>query len=183
MTCSVRCGTVKIRYLDCDRLCTALKIRAYRSCKHSELIFVCRLNADYRIRTEHIRTDIQGCTRAVRRHICLIRLYHLSYCINKSFLGEYRHFHTLCRAHKTLRIKVGSEHYRFSVLGCICFHALKNSLCILQNSGALAHCDGIISGKCSVVPMSVLIKRNVSFVCFYVAKSDIFPVNILLFHD
>ena len=58
MTCSVRCCSIEIRYLDCKRLCATLKVWANRCCKDSELIFISRLYTDNRIAAEHIRTDV-----------------------------------------------------------------------------------------------------------------------------
>ena len=55
---SVRSCPVKIRYTDRNRFCTTFKIRTYRCCKHSELIFICRLYSDYRINPKHIWSDI-----------------------------------------------------------------------------------------------------------------------------
>ena len=43
---SMRCSTVKIRYTDGDRLCTALKVRAYRCNKDTELVFIRRFYSD-----------------------------------------------------------------------------------------------------------------------------------------
>ena len=40
---------VKVGYTNGNGLCTAFKIRTYRSYKYTELIFVGRLNADNRI--------------------------------------------------------------------------------------------------------------------------------------
>ena len=48
VTCAVRSGSVKVGNLNCNRLCTALEVRANRSCENSELIFVRRFYADNR---------------------------------------------------------------------------------------------------------------------------------------
>ena len=61
MSRAVRRRAVKIAHLDRDRLYASLKVRTYRRGKHSELVLVRRLHADYRGDTEHIRSDIEGC--------------------------------------------------------------------------------------------------------------------------
>ena len=60
VSCSMRCGTVEICDTDSDWFCTAFKVWSYRCGKDTELIFVSRFYADYRVASKHIRTYIQG---------------------------------------------------------------------------------------------------------------------------
>ena len=62
VSCSMRCGTVKICNTDRDRFCAALEIRSNRCSKDTELIFISRFYTDNRVASEHVRTYIKCCT-------------------------------------------------------------------------------------------------------------------------
>ena len=100
----MRCRTVKIRYLDNDRLCAALEVRSNRRGKYSEHIIVGRLYSDNRINAHHVRPDIKSCSASVRRYNILISLDNLCDRIDKSSVGKSGHLKSCSGIVESLRI-------------------------------------------------------------------------------
>ena len=104
MTGSVRCRTVKVGDTDGQRLNAALEVRSYRSAQDTELIFVRRLYTDDRIAAEHIRTNVQSCTAAVRRYESIVRLNRLGNSFHETLLGENGHLQSCCGRLQTFTV-------------------------------------------------------------------------------
>ena len=117
---------VKVTDTDYDRLCAALEVRADRCRENAEHIVICRLNADDGADSEHIGTDIESSTRAVRRHPCLIRPDGGLDGLHKSVNRERRHLKTKCRVVHSLCVEIGAETYDVSVFRLIGFESLEN---------------------------------------------------------
>ena len=146
ITGSMRCRAVVVTYTNRKRFYAALKIRSYRCSKNTELIFGCRLNTYYRIRAEHIRAQIKRCAASVRRYKSFVCLDYLLNRLNKLLLGIYRHLKSGCRLLKSLAVQIRAEHYGSSVLSRISLQPFKNSLGILQYTGALVQYNVCIRG-------------------------------------
>ena len=128
---------IVIRYADGDGLGAALKVGADRCCKDTELIFIGRLYSNDGIASKHERTDIKGCPGTIGRNVISVGSYDLCDCVNKSFLGELRHFQSRCTVHHTLCVQIRAEGYNMAILRCVSFQALKTGLSVLENAGAL----------------------------------------------
>ena len=133
----MRCCTVEIRNLDSDRRCATLVVRAYRRCKYSELILICRLYTDNDTGCELIWTKVKGCTGTVWRYPVEVALYDLINGIEETILRERWHLDTLCRLIHSVRIEVRTEAYDRSILPGICLHTLEYLLAVLQHAGGL----------------------------------------------
>ena len=83
----------------------------------------------------------------------------------------------------TLTVQVRTESNDMSVFCSICFHTLKNSLCILKDTCTLTDGNHIICGKASLIPLAVFIIGYITVVCFYITKAQVAPVNVLFFHN
>ena len=59
---------------------------------------------------------------------------------------------------------------------------LKAGLGILQNTGALIHFNGGVGGQTARVPLTVFEIGHKALLGLHVAKSQIAPVDIFLFH-
>ena len=88
MTGSVRCRAVEVGDTDGQGLSATLEVRSYRSAQDTELIFVRRLYTDDRIAAEHIRTNVQSCTAAVRRYESIVGLNRIGNSSTKRSLGK-----------------------------------------------------------------------------------------------
>ena len=104
MSRTIWCCTVKITDTDYDRFCAALEIRTNRCRKYTELILFRRSNSDNRCDTEHIWTDVQRSTGAIRWHVSFVCQNSLYYCIYKFIFRKCRHLKTSCRICHTLCI-------------------------------------------------------------------------------
>ena len=173
---------VEIADLYRDRLRATLEIGADGGNKGSELIIRSGLNADNRVLAEHIGPDIKSCAGTIGRNPVLVCRNYLFYGVDKSFLGEGRHFHTLCGVDHPVRIEVGAEGHYASVLGRICLETLENSLGVLENPGALTHDYHIVIYDRTIIPFSVLKIRNITLIGFDIAKAQICPIHILCCH-
>ena len=101
MTGSVRCCTVEVCDTDRDRLSAAFEVRANRSTEGTELILGCRFYADNRVCTEHVRTDVESSTGAIRRNEVSVCLNKLCDSLNEALLWELRHLKSCCGVHHT----------------------------------------------------------------------------------
>jgi thymidylate synthase len=63
-----------------------------------------RLYTDDRVAAEHIRTNVQSCAAAVRRHESIVRLNRLSNSFHETLLGENRHLQSCCGRLQTLTV-------------------------------------------------------------------------------
>ena len=104
MTGSVRCRTIEVGDTDGQRLSAALEVRSHRGAQDTELILIRRLYTDDRVAAEHIRTNVQSCAAAVRRHESIVRLNRLSNSFHETLLGENRHLQSCCGRLQTLTI-------------------------------------------------------------------------------
>ena len=109
MSCAVRSRPVKIADFNSQRLDAALEIRAYRSRKHTELIFIGRLYTDDSIRTEDVRTDIQRGAGTVRRYVSGVGSYDAIDGVEKFFLRINGNLEASCGILQTLRIEIRTE--------------------------------------------------------------------------
>ena len=100
MTGSVRCRTVKVGDTDGQRLNASLEVRS----QNTELILIRRLYTDDRVAAEHIRTDVQSCTAAVRRYESIVRLNRLGNSFHETLLGENGHLQSCCGRLQTLTV-------------------------------------------------------------------------------
>ena len=163
ISCSMRCGTVKIRNTYSDWFYTAFEIWSNWSNKNSKLILISRLNTDYRINTEHIWADVKSCSASERWYPIFICFYNIKTSLDKSVFREDRHFQTLAGTFHALSIQVWTECNDFSIFCCIGFKSFKTSLCILKYTGTFIHCDGVVCREFSFVPVTIFEICNETF--------------------
>ena len=104
MTGSMRCRAVEVGDTDGQGLSATLEVRSYRSAQDTELIFVRRLYTDDRIAAEHIRTNVQSCTAAVRRYESIVGLNRLGNSLHETLLGENGHLQSCCGRLQTFTV-------------------------------------------------------------------------------
>ena len=104
MTGSVRCRTVKVGDTDGQRLNASLEVRSYRGAQDTELILIRRLYTDDRVSAEHIRTNVQSCAAAVRRHKSIVCFNRLGNSLYETLLGENGHLQSCCGRLQTLTV-------------------------------------------------------------------------------
>ena len=183
MSGSMRCCTVIVTDTDVKRTDTALKIWAYRCTQNTELISFCRFYSDHRCRSKHIWSDVKRSSASVRRYPGCICLYHLIQGIQETFFWKWGHFHALGRIHHSLCILIRSESNDASILCLIYFQSFKNLLAVLKDTCALIdHHIGICS-QSSFIPGAIFVICHIAHIRLMICKTDIFPVQIFLFHN
>ena len=182
VSCSMRCGAVKVWYAQCQWFHAALEVRSNRSGKYTELIVSSRFYTNYGIDSEHIRSDIKCCSCSVRWNVSFICLYCLNNSINEFIFRERRHLKTFRWVDHTLRIEVRTESDNVSILCCVSLHSFKYCLCILKNSGTFIHDDVRIFCETTFIPCSIFIISYKTLICRDISESDIFPVNVFFLH-
>ncbi len=131
MSGTARCRSVEFTDLKLQRLDSTLEIRTYGSTEHPEGVLGGGSNTDDRAAAEQKRSDIEGGTAAVGRHIGKVGFHQLVQGIDKAVLGKRRHQKPVCRFVHALGIEIGAECYNLSIDGGIGLQAFKTGLCVL----------------------------------------------------
>ena len=103
--------------------------------------------------------------------------------IDELILGIYGHFKSSRGIRHTLGVEVGAEGNYSAVLGRICLKTLEAGLRVLEYAGALVKSNGMLGGKSSVIPLSVLVVGYKAVIGLHVAEAKRCPVDIFLFHN
>ena len=178
---AVRGCPVIIRYPYGDRLDAALEVRTDRCAEHTEFIFLGRFDPDDTVRADHKRSDIQGCARAVRRHIVRVGLHQHPHCLQKLFFRKHRHDQPLAAGTHAGRIQIRPETDDPAVNCPVCLEAFKAGLGILEDAGTFTQCNGRVCLQAAFFPLSAAVPAHISVIGLNVAEAKFFPVNFL-FH-
>ena len=163
-------------------LYAALEVGADRRGENTELVNVRGLDANDGVNAEHKGTDVQRSAGTVGRDIGGVGAHGLHDGLHKPILREYGHPHPAAGVSHPGGVQVGAEADDVAVGRGVGLQPLKAGLGVLQNTCALVHLNGGVGGQAARVPLTVFEIGHKALLGLHVAKSQIAPVDIFLFH-
>ena len=131
---------------------------------------------------KHKGADIQRSAGPIGRHIRGVGADGFHHSLHKFVLGKHGHPHSAAGFRHPGGVQVGAEADDMAVGRRVGLQTLKAGLGILQNTGALIHFNGGVGGQTARVPLTVFEIGHKALLGLHVAKSQIAPVDIFLFH-